>query len=121
MASYFLFAVYLLISLTGLMFLKQGSNNLSFSFSNSIFNLTLGYPLVIGVIFYGVSFVLSLFVMKRFDLSYYYPISVGVGNVLVSIASVLVFKEHISVFSWIGIALVTAGITLINVGKFTSV
>ncbi|GMO27003.1 MAG: SMR family transporter [Termitinemataceae bacterium] len=117
--SYFLFAAYLLISLTGLMFLKQGSKYLSVSWTNPVLNLNIGAHLIIGCALYGVSFIISLFVMKRFDLSYYYPIAVGVGNVLVSLASMFVFKEHIPFFSWIGILLVCAGVALINFGKFS--
>jgi multidrug transporter EmrE-like cation transporter len=115
--KYILLVVYLLLSSSGLLFIKSGTSNLAVTLGPADLSMQLGYHLLIGFVLYVTSFLLSLWLMKQFALSYLYPIGVGVGNLIICLSSVLIFKEHITGLSWIGILFVCIGAVCINLGR----
>lgn len=66
---------------------------------------------VIGVLLYAISALFWLVVLSRINLSVAYPM-VAVGYVVVVFYSWLVFKEPVKWISWVGLALIVAGVIL---------
>lgn len=69
----------------------------------------------IGILSFGVSFILYSVVLTRMNLSIAYPTMTGVGFVIISIVSVLLFHESISLVQAGGLALIIAGIWIVSV------
>lgn len=110
--------VYVCLSATGLTLIKLGlGNNASLSFNRSGFSLSFGWMLILGMCLYVLSFMTSLIVMKRMNLSIYYPVSAGLIYILVCVLSVIVLKEKIGLLQLIGMAVIFAGILIMNIHK----
>ncbi|MBN1699770.1 MAG: EamA family transporter [Spirochaetales bacterium] len=68
----------------------------------------------IGAFSYGLSFLVWMLLLKKYDLSFLRPL-VGIGYILTSILAWVVLKERITVVRWVGIALIVAGVYLIGI------
>jgi multidrug transporter EmrE-like cation transporter len=51
--------------------------------------------------------------LTKMELSRIYPIIGGLSYILVAIFSVLLFKENITMWGWLGVVLVSAGVILL--------
>jgi len=69
--------------------------------------------LVGGIILFGVSFLIYLFALARFQLNIAYPIFVSAGVVLISLISYFIFKETLSWLQIGGIVFIIFGIFLL--------
>ena len=106
--------IYVCLSATGLTMLKMGLDRGStLLLDKSGFTLQFNWLLLLGMCVYVLSFLASLLVMKRMDLSLYYPISAGLVYIIVCLVSVLVLKEK----QLAGMAVIFVGIILMNLGK----
>lgn len=74
------------------------------------------WPLIFGMVLYGLSFFLWLLAVSRFDLSTAYPFFIGVGYTSVTVLAVLVLDEPMSVTKAIGAALVGLGLIFVATG-----
>lgn len=109
-------AIYLLLSSGGLVLMKMGADAISVAISKETFSFSINWISMLGLICYIGSFFLFSFVLvKKFDLTYIMPIISGVSQILIIIAGLTIFKEHISNFGIIGIFLVIAGIVMLNI------
>ncbi len=72
--------------------------------------------LVLGLGFYGVSFIIYLFALKGADLSVVYPL-VALAYVWVSFLSVWFLGERMTLMKWLGIGLLLVGATLVGLGS----
>ena len=66
-----------------------------------------------GFCFYGVSFILYLYVLTKFEVSYIYPIIMSAGLILLLIFSVLFLNETFTFNKLLGILLISFGIVAI--------
>lgn len=101
-----------LIGGLGPIYLKKGSelikkNQLSTIYKNKL--------LIIGILIYGISTVIVIPALKGGELSVIYPL-VGLSYVWVSIYSIFMLKEKMTLLKWIGIMIIISGISLIGVG-----
>lgn len=69
--------------------------------------------LLSGVFLFGISFIFYLFVLLKFHLNIVYPIMIGNGVILISIASWILFGERLTLIQIIGIILILFGIFLV--------
>ena len=72
-------------------------------------------PIVIVVLGYGVSFYLFSLVLKVMPVGIAYAIWAGVGIVLITLVGALLFKQMLDLPAIVGIALIVAGVVIINV------
>ncbi len=108
--------IYLILTVGGLILVKLGSDTISISLANGTFNFAMGIKAIIGFICYIASFLIyTFYIVRKFDLSYIYPIITGITQVLVILASVFILKEHISIPAIIGIVLIIIGIFCLNI------
>ena len=74
------------------------------------------YPILIGLILYGIGAVILITAFKFGEVTLLYPI-IATSYIWVSILSWIVFAETIGVFNWLGIGLIMVGITVIAFGS----
>lgn len=110
--------IYVCMSAAGLTLIKIGTAKESTLLINSAgFDLRLSWLLVIGLCIYVLSFLMSIMVMKRMNLTIFYPLSAGLIYILVSLAGFLVLKEPFTSWQIVGMGIILTGIVVMNLGK----
>lgn len=108
--------IYLVFTVGGLILVKSGSESTNIAIQNGTFNFAMQLKVMLGFISYVISFLIyTFYIIKKFDLSYIYPIISGITQVLVVIAGVIIFKEKISGFGIGGVILIILGVTFLNI------
>ncbi len=110
--------LYALFSATGLIFLKLGTKrNFAIEFDRYACTLQINYLLIIGMFFYIASFLLSLFIIRKANLSIFYSVSAGLVYTCVCFMSYFFLKEKITTIQFIGMGLILAGIITMNMSR----
>ena len=112
--KFVLVIVYLVLTTSGLIFMKLGGNPGTIAFKEGDIALSMNWISAIGFLCYLGSFLLFTRIVVMFDLSYIYPIVTGIVQIITLIASKLVFKEELSIQAIIGASLVIIGIVIMN-------
>jgi multidrug transporter EmrE-like cation transporter len=102
--------LYLIFSVGGLILVKMEQNQVNLSINQGKLDFSIGIKMIVGLVLYILSFI-----VRKFDLSYIFPIITGITQVLVILAGIFLFKEHISVHGYIGIFCIICGIILLNI------
>lgn len=105
--------IYLVCSTAGLMLLKGSVIGGQFDSIRSYFQLLLNYKFIIGFVLYAFSFVVWIFLLSKKDLSYIYPIVIGLSYVLIMLMAVIILKENFTFNKAIGATLIGVGIIVI--------
>ncbi|MDE6743538.1 MAG: hypothetical protein K2J95_06645 [Lachnospiraceae bacterium] len=116
MIKYILFVIYLLFSVSGLTLFKVGSMQES-ELTIPVVNVVLSKWTLLGILCYGLSFLIYLYVISKFDLGVIIPIIGGVVNILILLVSYFILKESLSACSIIGAVIISIGIVIMNLGK----
>lgn len=111
-----LFILYVLLSSSGLVLFKLGVNNANIHFNLLGINISLSIKMIIGVVCYGLSFLLWLYLVSKLNLTIAMPLSVALVNTLVVVESCTFLKEKITLLQGIGIFVVIFGVSLITFG-----
>ena len=106
--------VYLVLTVSGLILMKKGGNSGSFTIQNKDLNFNINLISALGFLCYLFSFLLYTKIIVIFDLSYITPICTGIVQILILIASKLVFNEKMTTTSIIGAAVIIFGIIVMN-------
>ena len=107
--------VYALISVGGLIFVKMGSTRkLHISFTSESFQLELNWLTLLGLLLYIASFIIYMTLISKNRLSYVVPLATAIVYILTLASAYFVFKEHLSLFQYIGCALIILGALLIQ-------
>lgn len=117
MVNYFIIALYVFITSAALILLKLGTDGgiLAFGDNSATLNMT---PLAaIGVMFYGVSFLIYTILISRFDLGFIVSVTTALVYVIVFLTSFILFEEQFTVFKIVGILLILGGLLLLNSGS----
>lgn len=113
--TYLLIFFYVLTTAAGLILLKLGSSTGSIiEFVNNRLAFHFTILNVIGVLLYGLSFLLYTYLISKHDLGYIIPITTALVYIIIFFASFAIFKESFTLLKTIGIALVLIGVALIN-------
>lgn len=73
-------------------------------------------PSVLIFIFYGASFVLLTFALKKIDVSVAYAVWAGIGTALIALIGMSYFREPATLLKWVSISLIIAGVVGLNLG-----
>ncbi len=116
--SKIIFAAYILATSLALITLKLSTVSGSpILFSGDKILLNINQYTVIGILLYGFSFLLYIYLISKFSLGYIIPITTALVYVLVFIASFVIFKEVFTATKIIGIALILLGFILLNLNR----
>lgn len=117
-ASILLMLIYIICSALGLVLLKAGLNNGTIISLNADFlGIKFHILFICGTLLYIFSFLLNMFVINKFNLSYAYPITAGLIYITILLLSVLILKEQISARQMIGMVTILIGIIIMNISK----
>jgi multidrug transporter EmrE-like cation transporter len=110
-----LVAAYLLFSITGVTLVKLGGNHPTI-FLN-LFNLQIQFSWlsIAGILCYGISFLLFITILPRYDLSYITPLTIGITQILLLGIAFIIFHENITITRVLGILTIVAGIYILNI------
>ena len=109
-----------ILGAAGQIFLKTGMNKIgAVKEGVNLSNTALYYvkavfsPFVFtGLFLYGISMIMWLWVLSKYDLSYARPF-VALGYIITALYSMLFLGENISFLRWAGIILIIAGVILV--------
>lgn len=91
-----MFVVYAVTSVSGLLTIKHAFNNMSLDGTGWTFTVFFSPSLAIGIMLYGVSFLIWLRILSSYNLSVVFPIVIGLSIVGNAIGSVLFLGESLS-------------------------
>jgi Membrane transporters of cations and cationic drugs len=110
--------IYVILSATGLTLIKIGTGqNNGLVLDTKGFLIQLNWTLILGMVMYVMSFLLSMAVMKGMNLSLFYPLSAGLIYIAICGISYFILKEKIIFSQWLGMAVILTGIIIMNLGK----
>lgn len=111
------FVAYILLTSSGLLLMKLGIDGTIFSAEHGLLSCQINIKLIIGMLFYVASFLIYMFVLQRKDLSYIYPLSTGIVNIISFVFGIWILHEKVGLTSIIGVLFVIAGVVMLNLGK----
>lgn len=94
----------------GQILMKSGTER-----TGSIFEIITNIPLILGFVSYGIGAVLLIISLKYGELSLVYPF-IALSFIWVSIASIYLFNEHVSLINWAGLIAIILGVSMIGYG-----
>lgn len=117
MTNYLLLGVSILLAVTGQLLMKKGMMIFgSFPVNQmlqNIFPMFLNPFIFFGFACFAASSLFWLVVLSRLELSFVYPM-VSVAYVIVALASLIFFKENVTLLRWVGISVIILGVFLIS-------
>ena len=117
MGIWIVFIIYVLMSATGLYMIKTGTADAGIGIRNGLFSLQVPVRLFLGFLIYVCSFLLSVYLVSRMNLSVFYPAGTGAILVLACLYGHFLLKERIGTPQLLGIALILIGVVCINMKK----
>lgn len=106
--------IYLILTISGLVLMKLGGNPGTIAIKSGTMDMSMSIISAIGFICYIGSFLLFTRMVVMFDLSYIFPLCTGIVQIITLIASVIIFKEELSIQTIIGASLIIIGIIAMN-------
>ena len=117
MVDYLILFVSVFLAVVGQLLMKQGMTQFGrFPIAQLVQNIIpmfLNPWVFAGLVAFGISSVFWLAVLSRLPLSLAYPM-VSLAYVVVVFASVIFFKESVSLTRWIGVLVICGGVFLIS-------
>lgn len=75
------------------------------------------FPTIMIFVFYGLTFAIMPFVMKRLEMGMVYAVWAGVGTIIVTLIGILYFQESTSMIKLLSIGLICIGVIGLNLAK----
>ena len=85
---------YLLFSITGITLVKMGGNNPTLFFNIAKIQLQFSWLSIAGIFCYGISFLLFMYILPKYDLSYITPLTTGLTQILLLVVAFIIFRER---------------------------
>ena len=118
MLRFLILIVYACMSVGGLTCFKLGNQQaMSMSITRTAFSVQVSWLSILGICMYIGSFLIYLGLVSRIQLGYLTPISSAIVYILTMCVSLMVFKEHYSMTQLLGMALILAGVVLMNMKR----
>lgn len=103
--------LYIILSCSGLCFMKADAAG---GTGIKILSFYIGIKMLIGMLCYGISFIIYAFVISRTQISIMIPLLAAVNSCIIVFAGWLLFGESINMGQGIGISVVVAGTLIIG-------
>ncbi len=112
-----LFILYVVLASSGLVLFKMGHEGACLNIHLFSLKISFSWKMILGIMCYGCSFLLWLYIVSKMNLTVAMPLSVSLVNTLVVIESCLVLKEKITLTQGIGILIVIIGVITMTWGR----
>lgn len=113
MKNIFFCVAYMILSLSGLTFIKLGGQ--SHVLGIHIGHFVISLKTFIGIFFYGLSFLLYTFVISRMQLSIIMPLLTAINCIAIVAIGISFFKEVINLGQIIGISIIVIGVFVMGI------
>ena len=114
--KYIILIIYVLFSASGVIFFRLGSEKeFSLAVSAASFSLKVSWFSVIGLVCYLCGFLLFMWLISKYQVSYLVPVTGGMYYIVILGASMLFLHERLSTVQLIGVVTIIVGIMLMNV------
>ena len=105
---------YVILTVSGLILVKYASLHPQVGFTIPILRVVISKYSLIGLMCYGISFILYICVISQFDLGFIIPLVGGIVNILILVASLTILNESPDLNAIIGAAFIIVGIVIMN-------
>ena len=112
---YVVFLIYSVLSSLGMVLVKSGGSKSEFSVDAVSISLNVNWQAITGLLMYICSFLLWMFILQKFRLTYISSIAYGIVFVLTSIFSVLILHETIPTKDIIGFLIILSGVLICTI------
>jgi small multidrug resistance pump len=117
MANVFL-GIYAIVTSLGLIFIKLGTNDgMPIKYIGNKLQFDFNFYIIAGVLMYGLSFLLYMFLISKNELGYIIPLTTALVYVLIFVSSYFIFHEVFTATKIAGILLIIGGLVCLNLGK----
>ena len=114
--KYLLIVIYSIMSNGALLVMKYGSNKgMLLSLSKGFLNMQLSYYSIGGFLMYIASFLIYVYLISKYNLSYIIPVTSALSYIFIFISSVFFLKESLSLYQTIGFFVIMTGVILMNI------
>lgn len=117
MVAWLLLFIYVLTSSIGMVLIKKGGANTSIGIEKGNFQIQISFIILLGIVFYLLSFILWMFILQLFNLTYISPVAYGITYIFIMIFSFIFLNERISKEQIIGVFLIIIGILIASIKK----
>jgi small multidrug resistance pump len=93
--------------------LKQGASQ-----GPDVLSIFLNINTIGGLFLYGLSALLYIIVLSKLNLSFAYPLAIGLTLLATTFSGAIIFRETVNPIQWTGIGLILSGIFAIALEKF---
>lgn len=116
MLALVMLVLYVAFTSGGLIAIKLGTAaNQHFIHLGEKIAIPFNIPIVSGVLLYGLSFLLYIYLISRFELGYIIPLTTALVYTVIFVASFLIFKEAFTALKIVAICLIIGGLILLNI------
>lgn len=105
---------YALIASCGLIAIKLGTPGGLLSFTNNSVEFHINAFVFVGIISYGISFLLYLVLISRYDLGHIVSLTASIVYLIVFVASFIIFGENFTPLKIAAICLILGGLLVMN-------
>lgn len=109
--------LYLICTLTGLFLFKSGGGSIQLGLSLSEISFHIPVKSLVGILFYGCSFLIWLTILKDGQISYLFPVVNSLVAIFTVIGGIVFFNEHLTGLQLVGIGVIIAGIFILNINR----
>lgn len=118
MINIILIVVYIILTIAGVVLFKLGTQkDFLVSIATGVFTLKISLMSIIGLVCYLCSFLMYMFLISKFDLTYIVPVTTGIVQVATFVLAIMIFKESITVSKVVATGLILIGVILLNIKK----
>lgn len=110
--GWFLLLLYVVAGALGMVLIKKGGTALKVWNENGNISLTISWIFILGVIAYMLSFLVWIYILQIFPLTYISPVSYGLVFIAIAIFSKLILKTDITKEQICGAGFIILGILL---------
>lgn len=109
---------YIITTTLALVMLKLGTKDgTPLSIENNKIHFNVNPYSMAGILLYGVSFLLYIYLISKNDLGYIIPVTAAFVYIIVFVASYFIFHEVFTVLKVTGIALIILGLVFLNYSR----
>lgn len=106
--------IYALLSSGGLTVVKYGVQNEASLFKFFGF-LDVNFYTILGIVMYGISFLIYMFLISKYNLIYIVPVTTAISYLFIFVVSIIFIKEPLNWLQIFGYFIVMLGVVFINV------
>ena len=116
--KYLLLIIYVIFSSIGMILINLSAKNTNLKIDSCVFYIRFNHYFIIGLFLYVISFFIWIFILQNFQLTYISPVAYGLVFIFISILSIIILKESVSIKNIIGFIFVFIGVLIANFKSF---